>query len=81
MSGTTFGIALSFALLTVGRSEDWPQFRGPKGTGVGADTPIPLEWSSDKNIAWKAAVPGSGWSQPVIIGNLVFVTSAITDRP
>ena len=78
---TRFGIALSFALLSVGRSEDWPQFRGPNGTGVSVDSPIPLEWSSDKHIAWKAPVPGAGWSQPVIVGNLVFVTSAITDRP
>ena len=51
---------------------DWPQFRGPGGTGQG-DEKIPGEWSAEKNVLWKASLPGYGWSSPVIVGDKVFV--------
>lgn len=73
-------VAAFFMALTLARAGDWPQFRGPSGTGVGDDSPLPLEWSEDKNVAWKTAVPGLGWSQPVIAGPLVFITAAVTDK-
>lgn len=60
---------------------DWPQFRGPAGTGVSQDAPLPLEWSKDKHLAWKTPIPGMGWSQPIALGSLVFVTSAVSDKP
>ena len=66
---------------TVGHAGDWPQFRGPSGTGVAQDGSIPLEWSKDKRLAWKTAIPGVGWSQPVTFGSLVFLTSALSDKP
>jgi outer membrane protein assembly factor BamB len=62
-------------------SADWPQFRGTTGTGTSADSPIALEWSSEKHVAWKRSIPGSGWAQPVIFGSQVFVTSAVSDKP
>jgi outer membrane protein assembly factor BamB len=62
-------------------ADDWPQFRGPLGNGVAAPTAIPLQWSSKTNLGWKLAVPGSGWSQPIVVGDLVFVTSAISSQP
>lgn len=55
--------------------ESWTQFRGTSGTGVvAADASIPESWSLDKNLAWKAAIPGTGWSQPVVWGDKLFVT-------
>ena len=74
-----FGVLL--LTLTLGYATDWSQFRGPSGTGVGEESAIPLEWSKDKHLAWKTAIPGVGWSQPVTAGSLVFVTSALTDKP
>jgi len=56
---------------------DWPQFRGPNATGVVPAADIPLEWSEDENVAWKVAVPGQGWSQPVVIGGTVYLTVAL----
>ena len=56
----------------------WPQFRGPGFQGTVADNPrLPESWSPEKNIAWKQAVPGRGWSSPVIWGDRVFLTTAI----
>src|SRR5262245_20913742 len=55
---------------------DWPQFRGPHGTGAVPAAKIPLEWSADKNVAWKVAIPGQGWSQAVVFDGMVYVTTA-----
>ena len=56
---------------------NWPQFRGPGARGVSEEKGLPGEWSSDKNVAWKLAIPGRGWSSPIVWGKLVFVTTAI----
>jgi outer membrane protein assembly factor BamB len=66
--------------VSVARSGDWPQFRGPDGTGVIDDPKLPAEWDAKKNVAWKASVPGVAWSCPIVVGDKVFVTTAITDK-
>src|ERR1017187_6719880 len=57
---------------------NWPQFRGPSGSGIRAGSP-PSEWKveSGKNSRWKAAIPGLGHSSPVIWGDRIFLTSAV----
>ena len=30
-----------------------------------------------KNVAWKRAVPGSGWSSPVVAGGRVYLTTSV----
>lgn len=57
---------------------DWPEFRGPTGQGVSNARDLPVEWSSTKNVAWKQAVPGLGWSSPVLAGERIFLTTAIS---
>src|SRR5438105_4115335 len=59
---------------------DWPQFRGPGGSGLVADAKLPTEWSAEKNIAWKAKLDGYGWSSPIVWGDKVFVTTAVTEN-
>jgi outer membrane protein assembly factor BamB len=59
---------------------EWPQFRGPHSDGVAAETALPAQWAADKNIAWKVKVPGVAWSSPVVWGDKVFVTTAVTDN-
>ena len=41
---------------------------------------FPGEWGTDKNIQWKAAVPGVAWSCPIVVGDKVIVTTAVTDN-
>ncbi|MBM3786020.1 MAG: hypothetical protein FJW30_16795 [Acidobacteria bacterium] len=57
-------------------AENWPRFRGPNGQGGSAEQNVPLQWSATENIAWRAEVPGVGWSSPIVWGNHVFVTTA-----
>lgn len=62
------------------RAEDWPEFRGPTGQGESSERGVPFEWSESRNVAWKASVPGSGWSSPVVAGGRVWLTTAVKDR-
>src|SRR5262249_35528439 len=56
----------------------WPQFRGPGALGVADDPSLPDKWSTTENVAWKAEIPGTGWSSPVVWGDNIFVTSVIS---
>src|SRR6266851_3698243 len=58
----------------------WPQFRGPNGAGLADESKPPTEWGTDKNVQWKAAIPGVAWSSPIVWGDKVFVTTAVTDK-
>lgn len=68
-----------FAAATLAAADDWPQFRGPNGLGVSGARRLPLEWDTNKNIAWKIAVPGNGWSSPIVAGEGVFLTTAVLE--
>jgi len=57
--------------------DQWPQFRGPDGSGVAEDPRLPERWSQTENVAWKTDIPGLGWSSPVVWGDRIFVTSVI----
>jgi outer membrane protein assembly factor BamB len=58
-------------------ARNWPQWRGPLGTGEAPHAKPPLEWSETKNVRWKVPIPGVGKSTPVVWNDLVFVTTAI----
>jgi outer membrane protein assembly factor BamB len=61
-------------------ADDWPEFRGPNGSAVSADKQLPAEWGRDSNVAWKVKLHGYGWSSPVVWGDRVFVTTAVSDN-
>jgi outer membrane protein assembly factor BamB len=75
------GVVALAASLQVSAFENWPQWRGPGGQGVSAETQLPTEWQPDRNIAWKTELPGSGHSSAVIWGDRVFVTAAVEGEP
>ncbi len=55
---------------------DWQQWRGPSWNGV-AQSDAPLEFSDTKNVRWKTAIPGRGHSTPIVVGNRIFLTTAV----
>ncbi|MBX9655645.1 PQQ-like beta-propeller repeat protein [bacterium] len=75
-------LLLLFAGISRAESDElsWPQFRGPNGSGVSDSADIPDEWSNEKNHAWSVIIPGSGYSSPIVVGNRIFLTSAIPDK-
>lgn len=60
-------------------AENWPDFRGPAMDGHSDAKELPLEWSEQKNIRWKTAIAGRGWSTPVIWGEQIWLTTATSD--
>jgi outer membrane protein assembly factor BamB len=73
-------LLLVFASIKVSIAADWPAWRGPDGTGVSAETDLPIKWSAVENIRWRVALPEPGNSTPIVFGDRVFVTQAIGAR-
>ncbi len=64
-------------------SLNWPQFRGPDATGIGDGQQPPITWDvkTGENVKWKTPIPGLGHSCPIVWGNRVFVTTAVSGNP
>src|SRR4051812_1657982 len=71
---------LCLLLFRPAAAENWPQFRGPRGDGVVKEVTQPEQWSADEHVAWKVAIAGVGWSQPIVWGDKVFITTAVSDK-
>ncbi len=79
---------LDYRLLAVGIAGaafagDWPQFRGPSASGVGDGTKPPVKWDATKgtNIVWSTEIPGLADSSPIVWGDRIFVTTAVSSDP
>jgi outer membrane protein assembly factor BamB len=71
-------LAVSCLLMASGvRADDWPQFRGGAALGNASFSRPPLAWTAGTHVAWRTEIPGAGWSQPVVIGDRVFLTTAV----
>ncbi|MDQ1610527.1 MAG: hypothetical protein QOG00_458 [Pyrinomonadaceae bacterium] len=57
----------------------WPQFRGPDSNPVGAHARLAERWSKTENVEWSQAIPGRGWSSPIVTGGRVYLTSVTTE--
>lgn len=55
---------------------DWPWWRGPHRDGHAFNQNVPVEWSEDRNIAWKTPIPGRGHGSPIVIGDSIFLATA-----
>lgn len=78
--GGLAGWCLAGSLAAAQSVNAWPEFRGPQGEGVLPDCRLPQNWTGD-SVLWRQTPPGRGWSSPVVIGNEVWFTAAIEDRP
>ncbi|HSR69713.1 MAG TPA: PQQ-binding-like beta-propeller repeat protein [Acidobacteriota bacterium] len=75
-------IALTAALWAAGEDDEaWPQFRGPEGNGLAVteSESLPSDWNKEENVLWDVEVPGRGWSSPIVWGERIFLTSAISE--
>src|SRR5687768_13519066 len=62
---------------------DWPSFRGIRGAGIAEGFKTPTTWDVPKNqgIRWKTPIEGLGHASPIVWGNRVCVTTAISGKP
>jgi outer membrane protein assembly factor BamB len=65
---------LSLTLTLPLGAADWPQFRGPAGSGVADDQKPPVKFGPMQNLAWKVPVP-PGASSPIVVGDKIILTA------
>lgn len=77
-----FMLSVSFLPVkeAVDSSLQWSMFRGNLAGGFLDQAALPATWDvqTGKNIKWKTAIPGLGHSSPVVWGDVVFVTTAVS---
>lgn len=80
-----YALALSCCLALLAQAQHWPSFRGPQASGVSDGQALPASWDAEKpvNLRWKTPIPGLAHSSPIVWGNRVFLTTAISaaERP
>lgn len=61
---------------------NWPSFRGPKAAGIQEGAPTPVRWDvrQDQNVRWKTPIPGLGHSSPIVWGDRIWITTAISSK-
>jgi outer membrane protein assembly factor BamB len=76
-------VCLLICLASVANAQNWPSFRGTNASGVADGKPTPTTWNVEKgeNILWKTPIPGLAHASPVVWGNKLFITSAISSNP
>jgi len=72
-----FALVASFAGTPDGAADSWPRWRGPLGTGESPTARPPTEWSEERNVRWKVALPGRGDASPIVWQDRVYVLSAV----
>jgi outer membrane protein assembly factor BamB len=63
--------------------QNWPSFRGQGASGVADGSPMPVKWdvATGENLAWKTPVVGVSVSSPIVWGDRVFVSTAVSSDP
>ena len=76
-------VVLPAVLASAAFAGDWPQFRGPSASGIGDGAKPPVKWDATKgvNIVWSVEIPGLADSSPIVWGDRIFVTTAISSDP
>jgi outer membrane protein assembly factor BamB len=71
------------ACVVVASAQNWPSFRGPGASGVAEGKSMPVKWDAEKsvNVLWKTQIPGLAHSSPIVWGNRVFITTAVSSNP
>jgi outer membrane protein assembly factor BamB len=73
--------ALFLVLASELEAQNWPQFRGPDGSGIASGQNLPLEWSvaEGRNLLWRVPLSGLAHSSPIVWGDRVYLTTAVAE--
>jgi outer membrane protein assembly factor BamB len=72
-----------FLIAFTAAGQNWPSFRGPEASGVADGQHLPVKWDAAKGagILWSTPVPGLAHSSPIVWGDRIFVTTAVSSKP
>ncbi len=72
-------LCMSIATQSYSADQNWPHWRGPKGTGKTSATSTLTQWSPELNVKWRIALPEAGNSTPVVWGDKIFLTQPLSE--
>ena len=79
-----FLLLFIFGIVSGQQSPDrqWPQYRGYMASGVFENAGLPSTFDVERmiNVKWKIRIPGLGISSPVVWGDRLFITTAISEK-
>ena len=77
-----FSALTIFVALAGGAEPRWPQYRGINASGVDSSRPASVSWNVETkdNVRWTTSIPGLAHSSPIIWGDRLYVTTAVTSR-
>lgn len=75
-----FGLTSLVVSGNLALGDNWGSWRGPTGNGISNEKGIPTEWSKEKNVAWRAELPGPAGATPVVWDDQIFLTSVDDGR-
>lgn len=78
--GILRAVGVLMAVGATAGAQEWPGWRGPRGDGTSGEADFPVRWSATEGVRWKVAIPGLGYSSPVVWGDRVFVTTFTEGR-
>lgn len=67
-----------FASPGLGDGSNWPQWRGPSGSGITSVVDAVTQWGPEQNVMWRTELPEAGNSTPVVWGDRVYLTQPIS---
>ncbi len=75
------GLPFSSTVQDSAQNIHWPSFRGSNANGIAEGYPLPITWNVERseNIRWKTPIPGLGLSSPIVWGDRIFVSAAISE--
>src|SRR5688500_10606817 len=65
--------AVAAEATTTPSDSNWPQWRGPLGSGAAPSADPPTTWGEGRNVRWKVKLPGRGTATPIIWGDSIFI--------
>jgi len=71
------GLGLFLLGSATAAESSWPSWRGNSSAGLAPGAQPPMRWSAEQNIKWKTAIPGAGFSTPIIWQDRIFLLTAI----
>lgn len=64
------------------KGQNWPSFRGEKASGVADNMRLPTSWDGEtgRGILWKTRIPGLAHSSPIVCGDRIYLTTAVSSQ-